>query len=162
MIVLYPVVPVPAPRQVARDKFKPGRGVKRYRAYRDLLQILHASCPQPFHHVLFLLPMPPSWKRSQVEAQYLEPHQQTPDRDNLEKAFLDSCFANDCEVWNGQSTKLWYEFGAILVADRQMDLRQLIETPCRIALRQAYLDSTVCGLRALHLIPPLVTWLERT
>lgn len=160
MIVMYPVEPVAAPRQTRGDAWNPSDAVQRYRAYRDELQILHAVCPTEFHHAVFLIKMPISWAQSKVDAQRLQPHRSKPDRDNLEKAFLDSIFADDSAIWNGQTTKLWWDFGAIVICDRPLDLRCLVEQPVRDMLRNSYLDSVNGGKRALHVIDPLGSWLE--
>lgn len=59
--------------------------------------------------------MPKSWsgkKRAQMAG---KPHQQRPDRDNLEKALLDALFSEDCAVWDGRTTKVWGETGQIII-----------------------------------------------
>lgn len=104
--------------------------------------------------------MPTSWPQHQIDGQRLQPHRSKPDRDNLEKAFLDSVFTNDAAIWNGQTTKLWWDFGAIVICDKPLDLRCLVEEPVRMMLRNAYLDSVAGGKRALHIIDPLGSWLE--
>ncbi|MGU0055537.1 RusA family crossover junction endodeoxyribonuclease [Enterobacter hormaechei] len=49
-----------------------------------------------------------------------KPHQQKPDKDNLEKALLDAIFDDDSRVWDGRVTKVWgrggdnYPRGAIV------------------------------------------------
>lgn len=151
MIKLYPVVPVPAPRQVQRDKFKPSPGVQRYRAYRDELNLLRLSIPADFHHAVFLMPMPPSWSAKEREKQMLRPHQQTPDRDNLEKALLDSAFSNDCTVWNGQTTKLWWREGAVLVSDRPLNVSDWACWYVDQSLGEGYLLATTRGKRAWNM-----------
>lgn len=153
MIKLYPVLPVPAPRQVARDKFKPSPSVQRYRAYRDELRLLQVSIPTDFHHVVFLMPVPFRWTASQAADQLLAPHQRTPDRDNLEKALLDSALTDDSGVWNGQATKLWWTFGSIVVADYPMPVH-LWHGNDRVhnQLLQAYVRATEHGQSATTLV----------
>jgi Holliday junction resolvase RusA-like endonuclease len=107
VIRVYPVEPVPAPRQVRRDAWKPSAGVQRYRAYRDELRYRGVRVPVPFHHVLFVLPMPASWPKAKRAAHEGMPHQAKPDRDNLEKALLDAVFGEDSHVWDGRASKLW-------------------------------------------------------
>lgn len=116
MITVYPVVPISAPRQVHRDLFYPSPHVLRYRAYQDELRLRGLTVPAPFHHFIFVLPVFASWsKKKQVGLEGM-PHQQKPDRDNLEKAVLDSACSEDCYVWDGRTTKLWGQRGLLLVA----------------------------------------------
>lgn len=44
-----------------------------------------------------------------------KPHQQRPDKDNFEKAFLDAVCEEDSHIWDGRETKLWSEEGAIQI-----------------------------------------------
>lgn len=116
MITVYPVLPVSAPRQVKRDKWNPSDHVKRYRAFRDELRWRGCTIPEPFHHALFVLPIPPSWSLKKQRAREGMPHQQRPDRDNLEKALLDAVYGEDCQVWDGRTTKLWGRRGLVLLS----------------------------------------------
>ena len=43
-----------------------------------------------------------------------KPHRMKPDKDNLEKGFLDSILKEDSVVWDGRVTKLWGEKGKII------------------------------------------------
>lgn len=116
MIRVYPVIPVSAPRQVRKDIYDPSPHVKRYRAYQDEMRTRGAMIPQPFHHAIFVLPMPPSWSAKKRASMEGHPHQQKPDRDNLEKALLDSVFGEDEHVWDGRTTKLWGTMGMVIVS----------------------------------------------
>lgn len=118
MIRLYPIDPVSAPRQVRKDAWKPSTHVMRYRAYRDELRIKQLQIPEPFHHLVFVLPMSASWSEREKERLEGTPHHLKPDRDNLEKAVLDAYFGEDCHIWNGATTKIWGKRGALLVSDR--------------------------------------------
>lgn len=123
MLRVYAVEPVPAPRQVRSDAWNPSDGVCRYRAYRDWLQWHRAVIPLPFHHAVFVLPMPPSWPKEKRARMHGQPHTNKPDRDNLEKALLDSALAsNDAHVWNGQTTKLWGTRGLVIVSDTPLPI----------------------------------------
>jgi Holliday junction resolvase RusA-like endonuclease len=44
-----------------------------------------------------------------------KPHQQKPDKDNLEKSILDAVFDDDSKVWDGRVSKLWGVDGKIVV-----------------------------------------------
>lgn len=128
MIWVYPSKAVPAPRQSRRDTFRPRPPVMRYHALRDELRARKAFCPTPFHHLIFVLQMPSTWNRKQLVANEGMPHLHTPDRDNLEKAFLDSVLENDSHIFDGRVTKLWGTMGLIIVSDRQID----IATPAKL------------------------------
>jgi Holliday junction resolvase RusA-like endonuclease len=128
VIYVYPITPVPAPRQTRRDAFKssaeyPVRPpVARYRAFCDEVRLRQVRVPEPFHHVVFVLPMPSSWTPSQRAQHHGMPHQQKPDRDNLEKALLDALFANDARIWDGRTTKLWGTQGLLIVSSEQLNI----------------------------------------
>lgn len=116
MIRYYPIVPIAAPRQSRSHAWKPSPPVVRYHAYRDEVRLQQVQIPQPFSHVIFILPMSESWSRKKRDGLRGMPHQYKPDRDNLEKALLDSVFGEDCTVWDGRTTKLWGDQGAIIVS----------------------------------------------
>lgn len=118
MLRYYPIPPTPAPRQVRSDAWKPGPRVLRYRAFRDEVALRKVVIPQPFAHVIFLMKIPNSWAAAKQLAACGMPHQQKPDRDNLEKALLDSVFGEDCTIWDGRSTKLWAPRAGIVVSDQ--------------------------------------------
>jgi Holliday junction resolvase RusA-like endonuclease len=54
---------------------------------------------------------------------------QRPDRDNLEKAFLDALYGEDSHFWNGESTKVWDEEGriSVVIKPSREKMRQLAE-----------------------------------
>lgn len=125
MIRLYPITPVPAPRQVRKDAWKPSPPVLRYRSYRDELRIKGLRIPEEFHHMVFVMPMPPHWSEAKRREHEGRPHRQKPDRDNLEKAVLDCYYGEDCHVWNGQTTKIWGRVGLLLVSDRPLNMHPM-------------------------------------
>ncbi len=118
MIRIYPIDPVPAPRQVNKDRWRPSPRVLRYRAYRDELTIKGLQIPEPFHHMIFILEMSRSWSESKKRSLEGMPHHLTPDRDNLEKAVLDAYFGEDRHIWHGATTKLWGRRGVLLMSDQ--------------------------------------------
>lgn len=127
MIRVYPILPVSAPRQVHKDAWDPSPHVQRYRAFRDEVRIRHVQLPRPFHHVIFVLPMPKSWSKKDQAAHEGMPHEQKPDRDNLEKALLDSVYGEDSHVWDGRVSKLWGQRGLIIVSREQIELNPPID-----------------------------------
>lgn len=68
-------------------------------------------------HLYFLIPMPPSWSKKKRRDYHYFPHQQTPDIDNLVKAFLDAVMAEDKEVWDIRATKIWADQGGIIIME---------------------------------------------
>lgn len=133
MIRVYHLTPVPAPRQVRKDAWNPSPAVQRYRAFRDEVQrIHHIQIPRPFHHVIFVLEMPPSWSKAKRLAMEGQLHDQKPDRDNLEKALLDSVYGEDCHVADGRVTKLWGSKDLIIVGSENI-LPVPLTTPVDLA-----------------------------
>lgn len=112
---VFNITPVPKPRQTIRDRWQKRPAVMRYRAFCDDVRAARITLPDAGWHVTFVLPMPKSWsgkKRAQMDG---KPHQQRPDRDNLEKALLDALFSEDCGIWDGHTTKVWGETGQIII-----------------------------------------------
>lgn len=113
----YQITPVTKPRMTQRDKFKRRPNVVRYWAYRDEVRLRKVKVPVCGYHITFIIPMPKSWKEEDKAYMNGRPHQQTPDKDNLEKALLDAVYDNDCKVWDGRVTKRWGREGAIIIGE---------------------------------------------
>ena len=115
--IVLNITPVSAPRQSQRDKFKPSAHVKRYRAFRDEVAWSRVYIPLDVNHidVEFVLPMPESWsirKRNELNGQ---PHRQTPDIDNLVKAFFDAVLPQgDAFIPSVSMRKTWGIKGRII------------------------------------------------
>lgn len=110
------ITPVPKPRMTQADRWKKRPATDRYWAYKDELQALMAEVEFPAaYHVVFCMPMPRSWSKKEREKNRHQPHLQKPDKDNLEKAWLDALFPDDSGIWDGRVTKVWAEEGAILL-----------------------------------------------
>lgn len=113
------IVPCAKPRMTQRDRWKQRPAVERYRDFCDRLRAwaedAHFVAPESGLSMLFLLPMPPSWPRKKREAMHGQPHQQRPDKDNLEKAVWDALLCEDSRVWHTNSVqKRWSHQGAII------------------------------------------------
>ncbi|MAD98888.1 MAG: hypothetical protein CMB99_16300 [Flavobacteriaceae bacterium] len=117
----YPVTPNTKPRMTRRDKWADRPCVVKYREYSRDLQHLGLTLPVGCHHIVFVMPMPASWTEKERDKMRHQPHQQTPDRDNLDKALLDSVFVHakggDAHVWDGRITKIWGDRGAVLIGE---------------------------------------------
>jgi Holliday junction resolvase RusA-like endonuclease len=96
--------------------------VARYRAFQDEIRLRQVRIPEPFHHAIFVLAMPATWKAEKRAAQEGMPHQQKPDRDNLEKALLDSVYGEDAHVWDGRTTKLWGQQGLLILSEQPIGI----------------------------------------
>ena len=112
---VYDITPIGKPRMTQRDKWQKRPPVLRYRAFCDEVRLNHVSLPESGYHVTFILPMPASWSRKRRAEMCGKPHQQKPDKDNLEKALLDAVFDEDSHVWDGRVTKIWGEKGQIVI-----------------------------------------------
>ncbi len=112
---IYNITPVTKPRQTQRDKWlnPPRPAVARYRAFADDCRRLNMHIPEAGAHIIFRIPMPKSWSNKKKVAMNCEPHRQTPDLDNLEKAIFDAVLKQDCGVWDCHATKLWAYAGSI-------------------------------------------------
>lgn len=119
MIRCYAITPVPAPRMVQSDKWQSRAPVERYRTFRDLVQLNQVWLPVPYRHVVFVMPMPVSWTPQDKARTKGKAHTQRPDRDNLEKALLDSVLGEDAMIWDGRTTKIWGERGMLVIADQE-------------------------------------------
>ena len=111
----YTVCPVAKPRMTKRDTWKGRPCVLRYWAFRDRVAAKRVDVPQCGWHVVFVMPMPPSWSKAKCGRMNGKPHKQQPDKDNLEKGLLDAVFGEDKVVWDGWTSKVWGKRGAIWV-----------------------------------------------
>lgn len=115
---IYNITPVPEPRQSNKDKWNPKPSVQRYRAFKDLVRAAKLKLPVSCYHVIFILPMAQSWSNKKKLAMWGQPHQQVPDKDNLEKALLDAVYPDsDSHVWDGRVSKIWGYKGYIIVRE---------------------------------------------
>mgnify|MGYP003654086905 CR=1 FL=1 len=118
----YAITPVPAPRMTKQDVWlKPRRPcVARYFAFQDHVALLKIEVSERCR-IVFYMPMPKSWSKKKKELMHLQPHQQTPDGDNLEKALLDSVFRDnikfkdDSHIWQVHREKRWSYEGGIAI-----------------------------------------------
>lgn len=66
-----------------------------------------------YYILTFIIPMPKSWSKKKKEKMNGTHHQQTPDTDNLYKAFTDTVFykrnENDSHIWDITGRKFWGE-----------------------------------------------------
>lgn len=98
-----------------RDKWlKPRRPcVSRYFDFRDEVKKAGIVIQESGSHIIFILPMPKSWNAKKKLLWNGKAHQKKPDKDNLEKALLDSIFKDDSHIWDSRVTKVWGYEGMI-------------------------------------------------
>lgn len=115
--MIYTITPIPKPRMTRADRWRKRPCVLKYFAFKDRTRELGIIIPECYTHIVFGLPMPKSWSKKKRKEMCGKPHQQRPDKDNLEKALLDAVYDEDCRVWDSRTTKLWAEEGYIKVED---------------------------------------------
>lgn len=102
------------PRMTQRDKWAKRPCVVRYRAWADLCRLMAGKLPPAdrvtgLHWTAFYAP-PKSWSKAKREAAIGRLHRGKPDRDNVDKAVLDSLFpAGDSAIAAGMIAKRWGE-----------------------------------------------------
>jgi Holliday junction resolvase RusA-like endonuclease len=101
---------------VASDKWKKRPCVEQYWEYKDRLRGLFDAGDLPIpYFLIFVIPMPKSWSKKKRNKLKSKPCESTPDRDNLDKAFLDALFESDAHIYDGRTLKVWGETGRIVV-----------------------------------------------
>lgn len=109
------VEPVAKPRMTQRDKWKKRPCVQKYYAFKDQLneQKNDFVMPESNYWIIFYITMPKSWSQAKKLRMCGMPHKQKPDKDNIEKAFLDALCKEDSNIWDGRTTKRWAAVGYI-------------------------------------------------
>lgn len=111
---IYDITPVPKPRMTRSDRWKKRDCVMRYWAYKDEVRLKKVAVNNG-DKITFILPMPKSWSAVKKAKMKGMPHQQTPDKDNLEKALLDAIYGQDKHIYDTSSKKFWGYEGMIIV-----------------------------------------------
>ena len=114
----YDVTPIPKPRMTKSDAWKKRACVQRYWAYKDEVKFNNIRVPECGYWIIFIMPMPKSWSKKIKEKMVGRPHQQKPDKDNLEKALLDAIWQDDAHIWDGRVSKVWGYEGKIVVIEQ--------------------------------------------
>lgn len=112
---VFDIEPVPKPRQTSRSKWKKTPQDERYYHFKDEIKKMSMDVPAEGYHVLFVLKMPEYWSAKKKDKMRHKPHTQTPDKDNLEKALLDSIFKQDSHIWDGRVSKVWGDAGKMIL-----------------------------------------------
>ena len=118
---LFNIEPCPAPRMVNSDRWNPSKAASRYFGFRNHLRSLANiqgldGLPCTLNTLIFHLPLPASWSKRKKDRMRNTPHQQTPDLDNLCKAFLDALCPRDSHIHCIESMKkVWNDTGSIVL-----------------------------------------------
>jgi len=112
---VYDITPMGKPRMTQRDKWAKRKCVSNYWSFKDELKLSGMTLPEQYH-VVAVLPMPQSWSNKKKRQHLAKPHQQKPDRDNIDKAITDALYKDDAHLWDGRVSKLWGYQGFILVS----------------------------------------------
>jgi len=110
---VYKIKPNTKPRMTQSDKWKKRPATTRYWAFKDEVRRLGIKVPASGSHIIFHIPMPHYWAKKKKAEYDGQPHQSTPDKDNLEKALLDAIYDKDEHIWDSRVSKLWAYEGAI-------------------------------------------------
>jgi len=106
-------VPMAKPRMTRRDKWAKREIVKRWNAYKDFIRLAappNFRMPIADYWLIFTFKPRARALKYAVESKGSAPHQFAPDKDNLEKGFLDIFLPdNDSMVFDGRVSKLWGE-----------------------------------------------------
>ena len=113
----YAIIPVPKPRMTQRDAWlkPPRKGVAKYWAFKEEVQLRKLAVAPEGTQITFIIPMPKSWAAKKKREYCGKPHQQTPDIDNLIKALLDAIHEQDKHIWSITASKIWGYSGAIII-----------------------------------------------
>jgi len=119
MKFVFSLDPCPAPRMTQRDKWQPSKAASKYFSYRNHLCYQAnlkslETLPGTLNSLIFSLALPASWSKKKQDQMRGKPHEQTPDLDNLCKAFLDALCPTDQHIHSiGSMKKVWADFGSI-------------------------------------------------
>lgn len=120
-LIVFNVNPMGKPRMTQRDKWlkPPRKPVALYWAFKEVLNSTAKSAgfvmPESDYHIFAIIQMPHSWPEKKKNLMDGTPHQQKPDKDNIEKGILDALLGDDSKVWDGRMTKRWGISGRIII-----------------------------------------------
>lgn len=147
--------PMGKPRMTRSDKFNNRPVVVRYRAYADQLRLNGLiDFPECDGHLIAVIPMPSSWSKKKKRAHLGQPHQQKPDKDNIEKGVLDAVFSkrnqhnksDDSHVWHGMVSKFWGVKGVLILGELETEIPARAEGVAKFM--QGFLNETQADLLA--------------
>lgn len=118
-LIKFLVDPMGKPRMTQSDKWRKRLVTDRYWRYKaqikkqaDAVEFKIPSCNV---HIIFNVPMPKTWSKKKKIKMNGNPHQQKPDRDNMDKGLSDALCEEDSHLWDARITKLWAYKGSISI-----------------------------------------------
>lgn len=129
-LIVFNINPIGAPRMTRSDRWKldPNHKDPRKRQRKPVTQYFKFrkdimaqalkygfKMPESDFHVVFIIPMSPSWPTKKQNQMNNSPHQLRPDVDNLIKAVKDSLCSEDSHIWDYRITKYWGRTGRIII-----------------------------------------------
>lgn len=126
MYLITPIRPFPAVRS---NKNSWNTKTKEYHSKMNTLRIhllpyrreIIENMIEGTYHIQFISKMPDSWSKKKKLEMNWKPNQNTPDIDNLFKAFSDTIFydpvnksKDDCKIWKLSADKFWGEEDKII------------------------------------------------
>jgi len=118
------IEPIGKPRMTQRDKWKKRPVVLKYHAFKDFIRLNKGSfeLADKYSMVVFI-PFPKSYSKKKCKALFLKAHQEKPDKDNIEKAIMDSPLRtrDDKEIYDSRVRKVWSYKPAIVIINHERD-----------------------------------------
>lgn len=118
-LAVFNINPIGKPRMTQRDKWDKRKNVQLYWKYKATLlseaKKQNFTMPDNGYHIICYIQMPHSWPEKKKAQMDMSPHQQKPDKDNIEKGILDALLKEDSCVWDGRITKYWGRSGKIVI-----------------------------------------------
>lgn len=118
----FNIEPIGKPRMTQRDKWKGRACVLRYNAFKDYLRLNKGDfILSDKYSVLCCIPFPKSYSKKKCKELFLKPHQEKPDKDNIEKALMDSPLRidDDKKIFDSRVKKVWSYKPAIFIINNQ-------------------------------------------
>lgn len=117
--IIFPVNPFSKPRMTQSDKWKKRPVVVKYHIYKEALchyaNMFNYKVSEELS-VTFVIKMADSWSKKKKAEFEGKPHRQTPDLDNLVKAFQDCLCTQDNFVHKFKEVnKIWGHEGRIII-----------------------------------------------
>lgn len=115
-LVIIDIEPNTKPRMTRGDKWLKRPCVLRYWAFCEEIRLKTKNFKlSESYKIVFYLPMPKSWSKKKRDLMNNQPHQETPDLDNLLKAVNDALLEQDKIIYHFEASKYWAEKGKIII-----------------------------------------------
>lgn len=114
-MITFDIKPFPKPRRIKGFKDKRSRQYDAFKKEVILKSNVKGYKLEDSLNIEFVIPIPKSWPKYKKLEMNGKPHQQTPDIDNLVKAWMDALATNDSFVHTVFAKKVWGEKGEIKI-----------------------------------------------